>query len=84
MEEAFACTAHAFHMADAAQSPVFVLTDQHLLDTVQDLAPLPLPEAPPESQIVATGADYQRHAPGPDGVSPRGIPGWGQGFVRGQ
>ena len=81
-EEAFACTAHAFHMADAAQSPVFVLTDQHLLDGVQDLAPLPLPEAPPESRIKATAADYQRYAPGPDGVSPRGIPGWGQGFVR--
>ena len=81
-EEAFACTAHAFFMADAAQSPVFVLTDQHLLDGVQDLAPLPLPAAPPESQIKATAADYQRYAPGPDGVSPRGIPGWGQGFVR--
>ena len=81
-EEAFACTAHAFRMADAAQSPVFVLTDQHLLDGVQDLAPLSLRDAPPESQIVATAADYQRYAPGPDGVSPRGIPGWGQGFVR--
>ncbi len=81
-EEAYACTAHAFRMADAAQSPVFVLTDQHLLDGVQDLAPLPLPEAPPESQIKATTADYRRYAPGPDGVSPRGIPGFGEGLVR--
>ncbi|MDX9841411.1 MAG: 2-oxoacid:acceptor oxidoreductase subunit alpha, partial [Desulfobulbus sp.] len=81
-EEAFTCTAHAFHMADAAQSPVFVLTDQHLLDSVQDLAPLPLPETSPESRIVRTAADYQRYAPDPDGVSPRGIPGFGTGFVR--
>ena len=81
-EEAYACTAHAFRMADAAQSPVFVLTDQHLLDGVQDLAPLPLPEAPPESHIKATTADYRRYAPGPDGVSPRGIPGFGEGLVR--
>jgi len=80
-EEAFACAAHAFTMADASQSPVIILTDQYLLDTLCDLAPFALPAAAPESRIVVTAADYQRYAPGPDGVSPRGIPGLGEGRV---
>jgi 2-oxoglutarate ferredoxin oxidoreductase subunit alpha len=80
-EEAFAVTAHAFTMADASQSPVIILTDQYLLDSLCDLAPLPLPDAPPVAHIVATPASYQRFAPGPDGISPRGIPGFGKGLV---
>jgi len=80
-EEAFACAAHAFTMADASQSPVIVLTDQHLLDSLCDLDPFPLPATAPVSQIIATPEDYQRYAPGSDGVSPRGIPGFGQGLV---
>ncbi|MDO9081288.1 MAG: 2-oxoacid:acceptor oxidoreductase subunit alpha, partial [Desulfuromonadales bacterium] len=80
-EEAFACTAHAFIMADAAQSPVFVLTDQYLLDTLYDLDPLVLPEVAPQSRIIATPRNYQRYAPGLDGVSHRGIPGFGMGRV---
>jgi 2-oxoglutarate ferredoxin oxidoreductase subunit alpha len=80
-EEAFACAAHAFIMADASQSPVFVLTDQYLLDTLYDLEPFVLPNLPPSSLLTVTTPDYQRYAPGPDGVSPRGIPGVGEGFV---
>ena len=81
-EEAFACAAHAFAMADASQSPVFILTDQYLLDTLYDLEPFALPDAPMASRLVVTEPDYQRYAPGPDGVSPRGIPGLGTGIVR--
>jgi 2-oxoglutarate ferredoxin oxidoreductase subunit alpha len=80
-EEAFACTAHAFTMADAAHAPVFVLTDQYLLDTLYDLDPLVLPEFAPQSRIIATPRGYQRYAPGLDGVSHRGIPGFGMGQV---
>lgn len=80
-EEAFACAAHAFTMADASQSPVFILTDQYLLDTIYDLAPFELPQVPPASLLAVTSPDYRRYAAGPDGVSPRGIPGLGEGFV---
>ena len=80
-EEAFACASHAFTMADAAQAPVFLLTDQSLLDTLYALDPFVLPEFAPESRIVATPRGYQRYAPGLDGVSPRGIPGFGMGRV---
>jgi 2-oxoglutarate ferredoxin oxidoreductase subunit alpha len=80
-EEAFACAAHAFTMADAAQAPVFILTDQSLLDTLYDLDPFVLPEFAPQSRIIATPLNYQRYAPGLDGVSHRGIPGFGMGRV---
>ncbi|MGB7595052.1 MAG: 2-oxoacid:acceptor oxidoreductase family protein, partial [Erysipelotrichaceae bacterium] len=80
-EEAFACAAHAFTMADACQSPVIILTDQYLLDTLCDLDPFVLPNTVPESLVTSTAIDYQRYAPEPDGVSPRGIPGWGKGRV---
>jgi 2-oxoglutarate ferredoxin oxidoreductase subunit alpha len=80
-EEAFTCTAHAFAMADASQSPVIILTDQHLLDTLYDLEPFALPDVAPESRIITTTEEYRRYAPGPDGISPRGIPGLGLGRV---
>lgn len=80
-EEAFTCTAHAFTMAAASQSPVFVLTDQHLLDNLYVVEPFALPEKAPDSLLVITSPEYQRYAPGPDGVSPRGIPGLGEGLV---
>lgn len=80
-EEAFACTAHAFTMADMSQSPVFILTDQYLLDSLYDLDPFSLPNVAPESLIITTTEDYRRYAPGIDGISPRGIPGLGRGLV---
>jgi len=80
-EEAFACTAHAFTMADISQSPVIILTDQYLLDSLYDLDPFVLPDVAPESRIITTSADYRRYAPGLDGISPRGIPGLGMGRV---
>lgn len=81
-EEAFAYAAHAFTMADASQSPVFLLTDQYLLDTLCDLEPFQLPDSAPEPRIVTTTQGYRRYAAGADGISPRGIPGLGEGIVR--
>jgi 2-oxoglutarate ferredoxin oxidoreductase subunit alpha len=82
LEELFACGCHAFHMADVSQSPVFILTDQYLLDSFHDLPGLPLPPGTPEPALVATDADYRRYAFTESGISPRGIPGLGQGLVR--
>jgi len=80
-EEAFDCARHAFAMADAGQSPVFILTDQYLLDSSVTLPQWSLPDTPPAAAIVETGRDYQRYAPADNGLSPRGIPGFGQGYV---
>ena len=80
-EEAFQCACHAFAMADASQSPVLLLTDQYLLDSLCDLDPFPLPEHPPQPQFIATEAEYERYAYAEGGLSPRGIPGYGQGLI---
>jgi 2-oxoglutarate ferredoxin oxidoreductase subunit alpha len=80
-EEAFECARHAFTMADESQSPVLLLTDQYLLDSLCDLAPFPLPQEPPHPQIIATTPDYERYVYSENGISPRGIPGYGEGLV---
>lgn len=80
IEECFNLTRRAFLLADRFQVPVFVLTDQYLLDSAYNL---PLPEIPeiPGNRIIETDQDYRRYGPGEGGVSPRGIPGWGRGLV---
>jgi len=80
-EEAFDCARHAFTMADAGQSPVFILTDQYLLDSSCTLPPLEPPQPSPQAHIVETEDGYRRYAKTASGVSPRGIPGLGSGRV---
>jgi len=80
-EEAFDCARHAFTMADAGQVPIFILTDQYLLDSNCTLPPLELPQTPPQAEIVKTNNDYRRYEKAANGVSPRGIPGLGTGRV---
>jgi len=81
LEEAFECARLAFALADASQSPVFILTDQYLLDSSYHVPELPLPAEPYEHHIVETSADYRRYVLTESGLSPRGIPGYGQGLV---
>jgi 2-oxoglutarate/2-oxoacid ferredoxin oxidoreductase subunit alpha len=81
IEECFDLTRRAFLLADRFQVPVIVLTDQYLLDSAYNL-PIPeIPEEKIENRIIETEKDYRRYDPGEDGVSPRGIPGWGKGLV---
>ena len=80
LEEAFVCARRAFDLADKHQIPAFLLTDQYFLDTFYDLDPFP-DLTVPEPHVVSTEEGYLRYAFAPGGVSPRGIPGWGQGLV---
>ena len=80
-EEGIEVTRHAFTMADKYQVPVIILTDQYFLESACNL---PEPDAgPPDEQayIVKTGPDYRRFSLTENGVSPRGIPGYGDGFI---
>jgi len=81
-EEAFALTRRAFEVADRFQVPAFILTDQFLLDSNWGSEPFAISAEGPERRIVATDGDYLRYAPAADGISPRGVPGWGEGVVR--
>jgi 2-oxoglutarate ferredoxin oxidoreductase subunit alpha len=81
IEEAFYLTSKAFNLADRYQVPVFILTDQYLIDSVVDTLPFDLKDIREESHIVETTADYKRYAFTGSGLSPRGVPGHGEGFV---
>jgi 2-oxoglutarate ferredoxin oxidoreductase subunit alpha len=80
IEEAYELTAKAFNVADKFQIPVFVLTDQYLLDSYYLVDDLPKMDI--ERYIVKTNANYRRYTVTEDGISPRGIPGYGEGLVR--
>ncbi len=81
LQDAFFCASHAFYLADKYQVPVFILTDQYLLDSYYNLKEFsPMPPKP-KNYFVQTEQAYQRYAPAHDGISPRGIPGFGQGIV---
>ena len=81
IEQAFSLTRTAFDLADSWQVPTILLTDQHLLDSCYDVKEFGAPDHHPKTAIVETTADYRRYALTDDGVSPRGIPGWGTGLV---
>jgi len=81
LDDAFCLTQQAFNFADEYQSPVFILTDQYLIDSYYN-TPMPdLSGMRIDSHIVKTDADYQRYVFTRDGISPRGIPGFGDGLV---
>ena len=82
LEEGFSLARTAFDVADRYQSPVFILTDQFYVDSYYTTPLFDIPDAPPRKHVVKTAADYRRYALGsPDGLSPRGLPGLGQGIV---
>lgn len=80
-EEAFDTARQAFHAADAYQVPAFILTDQDFLDRITAVSQDKLQMGEYENRIVETEPGYLRYAITKDGVSPRGIPGYGTGLV---
>ncbi len=81
IEEAIYLTAKAFNLADKYQVPVFVLTDQYLMDSYYNLAGLDLSEVKVKKYLVETEGDYKRYEFSKKGISPRGVPGFGDGLV---
>lgn len=81
VSEAFYLTQKAFNLAARFQLPVFILTDQYLMDMLVNTTAFDLSVVTNETHIVETRADYKRYAFTDTGLSPRGIPGFGRGFV---
>jgi 2-oxoglutarate ferredoxin oxidoreductase subunit alpha len=81
LQDAFVLTQKGFNLADKYQIPVFILTDQYLMDTFYSCPPFDLEEVQIQKHIVSTKKDYLRYALTEDGISPRGIPGYGEGLV---
>jgi 2-oxoglutarate ferredoxin oxidoreductase subunit alpha len=82
VHEAFHLAQQAFNLADRFQVPVFLLTDQYTIDSYYNTPHIDLEGLTVENSVVTTGTDYLRYAITPDGVSPRGVPGQGEGLVK--
>ncbi len=80
IESAVKIIAEAFNMADKYQIPVIILTDQYYLESYYNFHEADL-NVKIEQFITKTGKDYKRYELTENGISPRGIPGYGEGLV---
>ena len=60
---------------------MFVLTDQYFIDSYYNIPKFDTSNIKIEQHIIETGSDYKRYALTDDGISPRGIPGKGDGLI---
>lgn len=81
IEEAFYLTTKAFNMAEKYQVPVFIMTDQHLADSLMNVEPFDLLKVQPQRYVLSkedskniTG--YKRYKLTPSGISPLAVPSW--------
>ncbi|MDD2267553.1 2-oxoacid:acceptor oxidoreductase subunit alpha [Sulfuricurvum sp.] len=81
VRECFDLARRAFELADVYQIPVIVLSDQYLADSYFHVERFEINPKQPVHHIIKTEADYKRYSLSDDGISPRGIPGYGEGFV---
>lgn len=80
-KECFDLTRKAFDLADRYQIPVIVLSDQYLADSYFNVERFQTDDNSPMHSFVKTDADYKRYFLAENGISPRGIPGYGEGLV---
>ncbi len=81
IEDCFYLAQKAFNLADQYQVPVFILTDQYLLESHYNIPSLDPTRNPLQKHFVETKQDYKRYELTEAGLSPRGIPGFGEGLV---
>jgi len=76
LRQAYDLMRRAFETAHKYQSPVFILSDEFLVDIQKNIEPLDKIRRPIVQYIVEeAGPDYQRYTVTPDGISPRAVPG---------
>jgi 2-oxoglutarate ferredoxin oxidoreductase subunit alpha len=81
IEDCFYLAQKAFNLADQYQVPVFVLTDQYILESHYNIPSLDPARTPLEKHFIETTQGYKRYQLTEAGLSPRGIPGFGEGLV---
>jgi 2-oxoglutarate ferredoxin oxidoreductase subunit alpha len=81
IEDCFYLAQKAFDLADQYQVPVFILTDQYLLESHYNIPSLDPTQIPLQKYFVETRQGYRRYQLTESGLSPRGIPGFGEGLV---
>jgi len=81
IEDAFELTQNAFNLTQEYQLPVFILTDQYLIDSYYNTSTLNHENLEIKKFFVKTDKNYQRYRFTESGISPFGIPGYGDGLV---
>lgn len=81
IQDAYLCAYKAFVIADKYQVPVIILTDQFLLDSYYNISDLPKITEEIKNHIIKTKTEYKRYQLTENGISDRGIPGYGEGIV---
>ncbi len=79
--DGFYLTQKAFNLADKYQIPVYILTDQYFLDSFYNIQKLDLSKIKNKNYFIKTTKDYKRYKLAKNGISPWGLPGYGDGFV---
>jgi 2-oxoglutarate ferredoxin oxidoreductase subunit alpha len=80
-EEGFRLTQRAFYLSDKYQVPVIILSDQFFIDSNYNIPGIVVDPDLDMNHIVRTKKDYMRYKLTETGISPRGIPGYGEGIV---
>jgi len=78
VEECFHLTRQAFDLAESAQTPIFLLTDQYLADSYRAVMPFDLTTPAykaPNGENTGLTKPYRRYALTENGLSPRLFPG---------
>jgi 2-oxoglutarate ferredoxin oxidoreductase subunit alpha len=81
IEDAFYLTQNAFNLTQEFQVPVFILTDQYLIDSFYNIAVIEYENLERRNYYIKTDPNYERYKFTENGISPRGIPGYGEGLV---
>ena len=81
IQDLFYLTQRAFNLADKYQIPVVILTDEYLMDSYYNTVEFDLRKIKIEKYINKTKKNYKRYQLTENGISERGIPGWGEGLV---
>ncbi|MEG3223932.1 MAG: 2-oxoacid:ferredoxin oxidoreductase subunit alpha [Methanobacteriales archaeon Met13] len=81
LEDAYYLSQQAFDLAEKYQIPVFILSDQYLADLYYNFPEENLRDMKIKNYLAKTKKNYLRYQFTPSGISPRGIPGYGNGLV---
>lgn len=71
----------AFELADRYQMPVIYLSDQYLADSIGMVESIDFSAYEQRRYIKPTDAAYNRYSLNDTGITPRGIPGLGEGII---
>jgi len=81
IEDAFKLTQNAFNLTQEYQVPVFILTDQYLIDSYYNITSLEHEKLEIKKYFVQNDENYERYRFTESGISPLSVPGYGTGLV---